>query len=135
MKTRLAQLSWPLIIALGVFALIRPLFSITGLMDELGKPVTPILMTVGISVVWLAAVLLGRAREPVLTLVCVGLVYGSAAIVLSAILSPMLHGQLEGPLATPGGIGVVMTLLVNAAWGGAVGLLAAGIGATRHRAG
>lgn len=133
MKRRLAELPWLLIVALGVFALIRPLFNITGLMDELGKPVTPILLTIGISVVWLVTVVLRRAREPVLTLVCVGLVYGVAAVVLSAILSPILLGRLEGPLTTPGGIGVLTTLLVNAAWGGAIGLLAAGI-ASRRRA-
>ncbi|TDC88867.1 hypothetical protein E1161_22630 [Saccharopolyspora aridisoli] len=124
MTTGVSRLSWPLIVVLGVFALVRPILNITGAMDVLGKPVGPVLVTVVISTVWLAAVVWRRSARPVATLTCAGLVYGVLAVVLSAVLSPILRGELVGPLATPGGIGVVMVLLVNAGWGAAVGVVA-----------
>ncbi|MEV4730443.1 hypothetical protein [Saccharopolyspora sp. NPDC049426] len=124
MRTRIARVSWPLIVLLGAFALVRPVLNVTGGMDVLGRPVGPVLVTVVISAVWLAVVVWRRSERPVLTLTCAGLVYGVLAVVLSAVLSPIVDGELAGPLATPGGIGVVMVLLVNAVWGAAVGLVA-----------
>lgn len=134
MTTRVSRLSWPLIVLLGVLALVRPVLSITGLMEVLGRPWAPVAATVVISIVWLAAVVWRRDARPVLTLTCAGLVYGVLAVVLSAVLSPVLHGQLMGPLASPGGVGVVMVLVVNAAWGAAVGLLARAVGSRRRQA-
>lgn len=53
------------------------------------------------------------------------MVYGLSAIVLGGVLSPILTGELQGPLATPFGIGVLATLAVNALWGAVTGVLAA----------
>ncbi|TDD80547.1 hypothetical protein E1202_30285 [Saccharopolyspora karakumensis] len=124
MTTQVSRLSWPLIVLLGVFALVRPVLNITGAVDALGRPLGPVLVTVVISVVWLAAVVWRRSARPVLTLACAGLVYGVLAVALSAVLPPLLRGELMGPLPTPGGIGVVMVLLANAVWGATVGLVA-----------
>lgn len=135
MRARSAGLSWPLIVLLGVFALVRPVLNITGGMDVLGRPVGPVLVTGVLSVVWLVVVVWWRSERPVVTLACAGLVYGVLAVVLSAVLSPILHGELRGPLVTPGGIGVVMVLLVNACWGAVVGLVASAVGSRLRRVG
>lgn len=123
-RQRVISLHWPVVVGLGALALVRPLMSIVGLMDELGRPLGPLLATLVISVVWLAVVGLSRVPAPVLTLVFAGLVYAGLSIVLSAILSPILTGELQGPLATPFGIGVLSVLVVNAAWGAVTGAIA-----------
>lgn len=119
---KLNQLHWPLIIGMGALALIRPFINLTGLMDRLGRPFGPLLVTALISLAWLVIVVTSRVRRPVLTLVCTGLAYGVFAIVLSAILSPILRGELMGPLTNP--FALVSVLITNAIWGGAVGLVA-----------
>lgn len=116
-------LQWPLIIGLGAFALIRPLVRVVE--HQLGADMgvaAPIILTVLISVVWVAVVGFSKARHPVLTLLFTGLTYAVLSIILSGILSPILDGRLEGPLANP--IAIVPVLLINAAWGLAAGGLA-----------
>lgn len=116
------QLQWPLIIGMGALALIRPFLSITGLMDLLGRPIGPLLITLLISVAWLAIVVYVRADRPMLTLVCTGLTYGVFAILISAALSPIVDGQLVGPITNT--FATVSVLITNAIWGGLVGLCA-----------
>ncbi len=119
--TKLNELHWPLIIGMGAFALIRPLLSITGTLDSLGRPFGPLLVTGLISLLWLVIVVFGKVRYPLLTLICTGVAYGIFAILLSAILSPMLTGTLSGPITNP--FALVAVLITNAIWGGMVGLL------------
>ncbi len=121
----LKHLHWPLILGLGALALVRPLMSVVGLMDAIGKPTGPLLVTVAISAAWVLAVGLSRVARPVLTLVLAGVIYGALSMLLSAVLSPVLTGELQGPLANPIAIGPV--LLINAVWGALAGALALGI--------
>jgi len=121
---KLDQLHWGLILGLGALALIRPLLNIVGLMDGLGRPFGPLLITGLISLTWLVIVVTSHVRQPLLTLVWTGIAYGVFAILLSALLSPILDGALRGPLTNP--LAVVSVLITNAIWGGAVGLLALG---------
>jgi len=123
--TLIHRLNWPLVIGLAVLALIRPLFSIVGLSDALGKPATPLLLTAAISLAWILAVGLSRVREPLLTLVATGLGYAVLSVLLSAVLSPILSGQLQGPLARP--IALVPLFVTNAIWGAVCGALALGL--------
>lgn len=116
------RLNWPLVTGLAALALIRPLFSIVGLTDLLGKPVTPIALTIAISLAWVLIVGLSRVASPILTLVAAGLVYALMATLLSAVLSPILTGELQGPLAMP--LAIVPMLLTNALWGFLAGVLA-----------
>lgn len=118
------HLQWPLVLGLGALALLRPLLNIAGVADHLGRPLVPLLATLVISIIWIAAVGLSRVAQPVLTLVFAGLVYGVLSIVLSAILSPFLTGELQGPVATPFGFGIIAVLIVNAIWGAVTGALA-----------
>lgn len=126
----LKSLRWPLVLGLGAFGLVRPVLNITGVAEDLGKPLTPVLATIGISLVWIVAVGLARVAEPVLTLVFAGIAYGVFAIIVSAILSPILLGELHGPLANPASI--VGVLAVNALWGLITGLLALGVRRLRN---
>lgn len=118
------NLQWSLVLGLGALALARPLMNIVGLADQLGRPLTPVLVTLLISVVWIAAVGLSRVAQPVLTLTFAGLAYGVFAIVLSAVLSPILTGEFQGPLATPFAFAVVPVLITNAIWGAITGVIA-----------
>lgn len=118
--------SWPLVLGLGALALIRPLLRITGVTDALDQgPFVPVVTTVLITVLWVAAVLVARIPRPFLTLLYTGVAYGVFATALSAILSPILDGQLQGPLTNP--FALVMVLVLNAAWGAVAGGIALGI--------
>jgi hypothetical protein len=119
---KLDQLPWPLIIGMGALALLRPFLSITGIMDRLERPLGPILLTLLISLAWLLIVIYVRAEQPLLTLIYTGLAYGVFAIVLSALLSPILTGRFSGPLTNP--YAAVSVLITNAIWGGIIGLCA-----------
>jgi len=121
----LRRLNWPLVIGLSVIALVRPLFSIVGLSDALGKPATPLLLTAAVSLAWILAVGLSRVREPLPTLIAAGLGYALATLVLSAVLSPILSGQLQGPLANP--IAILPLFIINAIWGAICGAIALGL--------
>ncbi|MDO5633825.1 MAG: hypothetical protein Q4G34_02980 [Micrococcus sp.] len=118
------SLHWPLILGLGALALIRPLTRIAE--DQLdffdGSAVVPIALTVMISAIWIAVVGLSKTVQPVLTLLFAGLAYAVFSIILSGILSPILIGELQGPLANP--IAIAPMLLTNAIWGLAAGGLA-----------
>lgn len=117
----LSGVSWRLVVALGAFALLRPLLSISGLADHWGKPATPLLATAVISVAWITAVVITRQERPLETLVLAGLTYAVFAAVLSGVLSLTLEGVLQGPLAHP--FALVAMLVVN----GVLGLLAGAV--------
>lgn len=119
---RLRHLNWSLILGLAALALIRPLFSIVGLNDVLGRPATPLILTAAITVAWVLIVGLSRVREPVLTLLVAGLTYAVASAILSTVLSPILSGELQGPLAMP--LAIIPMLITNAIWGLVAGVLA-----------
>lgn len=114
------RIDGPVVCLLVAVALVRPLFSITGWSDALGKPATPLLLTVAITLVWVLVAAFGRVRDPVATLVCTGVAYAVVSIVGSAILSPLLTGELQGPLANPAAI--LPMFLLNALWGAVCGL-------------
>lgn len=118
----LATIGWPYAIGLGLFALVRPIASITRLDDLVGRPALPILLTVAISLVWILVVGLSRVRRPFLTLVAAGAVYAVAATLMSAPLSLAITGELQGPLTNP--FAVVSVLITNLAWGAAAGGIA-----------
>lgn len=117
--------SWGLGIALGALALVRPAIRIVE--DLLGVDAGPpfaIGLTVAITIVWVLVVGLSRAPA-VATLGLAGLTYGVLAIITSAVLSPMLTGSLQGPIANP--IAIVPMLLLNVGWGLLAGLVALGM--------
>ena len=109
-----------LIFGLGALALIRPVLKITGIMDMIGQPFGTMLVTVCISIIWLAAVVIKKSRHPVRILVLAGVWYGVSAILLSGILSPILDHQLQGPLTNP--FAMVSVIATNALWGLIVGV-------------
>ncbi|MFD5126881.1 hypothetical protein [Streptomyces olindensis] len=122
---RLRGLNRPLVIALTAVALVRPLFSVTGLSEALGKPLTPVVLTLAITLTWILAVGLSRVREPLLTLLAAGVMYALATLVLSGVLSPLLTGKLQGPLAQP--MAIIPLILINLVWGAFCGACAIGL--------
>ena len=111
----------PFVLALASLALVRPLMSMLGLLEAIGQPFGSISVTVFISILWIGIVVLSRVAHPVKTLLYTGITYGVYAILLSAILSPIREGQLQGPITNP--FAIVSVLLTNALWG----LVAGGI--------
>ncbi|MFD1717529.1 hypothetical protein [Georgenia deserti] len=116
---------WSLVLGLGALALARPLARITGVDEVLGTPATAIGLTLLITALWVTLVGIGRVPRPVLTLTLAGVAYAVYSTLLSGILSPLLTGTLQGPLAQP--IGIVAILATNAIWGAVAGVLALGV--------
>jgi hypothetical protein len=128
----LQNVHWPLVLGLGALALVRPLVRIVG--GQLGlaePPAVAVVVTVVISLVWVGVVGLARVAHPVLTLVLVGLAYAVLSMLLAAVLSPVLDGRAQGPLANP--VAIVPVLLTNALWGLLCGVLALGLHRARAR--
>lgn len=118
-----STLQWPLILGLGALALLRPLVRIVE--SQLGAgntPATPIVTTLIVSAIWIAVVGFSNTAHPVLTLLLTGIAYAVFSIALSGIISPILSGELQGPLVRP--FAVVPILITNAIWGLAAGGLA-----------
>jgi len=102
-------------------ALVRPLLSIVGIAEMLGKPVVSIGSTLVITIIWVW-VASQKSEDPIKTLAATGITYGLLAIILSAILLPILIGQLQGPVLSIYGISSV--LITNLIWGVVAGVLA-----------
>ena len=114
----MSRLRWPLIVVLALSGLIRPALSVAGAFDDVGAW-APVLVTVLLAVAWIAVVVLGRVREPVLTLLFAGLGYGVAAIALNLV----LHLFLESAEWIPAP-GYVAILVWNAGLGAVLGVIA-----------
>lgn len=122
---RLAALDRRLVALLTGIALVRPLSSVTGLTDALGRPLAPLAFTAAISLAWVLIVARSHAPDPVGTLVAAGVAYALAVVVLSGVLSPLLDGELRGPLARP--FTILPLLVTNALWGAVCGMVAAAL--------
>lgn len=127
------QLQFRLVLLLGAFALIRPILRLTGVAGNEG-PLNPAVASVGatvlITLVWIFAVIQSRTARPVLTLALAGVTYALLSSTLAAVLSPILDGELQGPLTNP--FALVSVLIVNAAWGAISGCLAWVIASARE---
>ncbi|MFE3457879.1 hypothetical protein ACFXKD_10050 [Nocardiopsis aegyptia] len=129
-----AHIPWSLVLGLGALALVRPLLGVTGATDALDwSPWLQLAVTSAVSLAWIAAVVVARAPRPLLTLVYTGLAYGVFAIVLSAALSPLLTGVLQGPVTHP--FGLVAVLATNAVWGLVCGVIALAVRSGLDRGG
>ncbi|PXY32393.1 hypothetical protein [Prauserella muralis] len=122
-------LRWGLIVALGAVALVRPVLSIVGALDALGKPWSPIAVTALIAIVWTGAAVATRAERPVPTLALAGVAYAVLAIVLNLVTATVTD---EGRFVTvPGAIAMLAT---NALYGAVLGVVAHGLLRLRERA-
>jgi len=118
-----------LMLGLGALALIRPVMKMFGVMDLIGQAFGSILLTVLISLAWILIVLVKRVADPVTVLIGAGLSYALFAIVLSGIASPILDGQLQGPLTNP--LATISVFVTNAIWGLILGIIAKLLAAKR----
>ncbi|MBO0993433.1 hypothetical protein [Bacillus sp. SD088] len=116
------KLNWKLIAILSLIALVRPILSMTGISDAIGKPIASLGVTIIISIIWIITIIIKRDPYPIQTLLFVGIGYGIFAIILSGIFSPILTGHLQGPLTNP--FALVSVLVTNAIWGLIAGAIA-----------
>lgn len=115
-------INWKLITVLSFIALIRPIMSMSGISEAIGKPVASITATIMISFVWIVTVVIRQETHPMKTLLFTGIGYAILAIIMSGIFSPILTGHLQGPLTNP--FAIVGVLVTNAIWGLITGLIA-----------
>ncbi|WP_017570256.1 hypothetical protein [Nocardiopsis halotolerans] len=118
-----SEIPWSLVLGLGALALTRPLLGVTGVTEALDwSPFLQLGTTALITVAWVTAVVVAHVPRPLLTLVYTGLAYAVFSVVLSAVLSPVMLGELRGPLTNP--FGLVSVLALNALWGLVAGAIA-----------
>ncbi|GAA1851437.1 DUF808 domain-containing protein [Brevibacterium marinum] len=115
----LRELNWPLLVVLGLLGLVRPAARITLEGTQLPTAVIALGMTVLVTGLWALGLGLARAANPVLGGIVAGLVYAIGAIILSGLLSPILLGHLEGPLAQP--LAIAPMLATSGVWGAIAG--------------
>ncbi|MEU0071030.1 hypothetical protein ABZ027_16015 [Streptomyces sp. NPDC006332] len=117
----LRELPWITIVALGAFALLRPVLSIVEAYDDgpLKKPTGPLIFTALIIVGWIATAVVRRFPRPVETLTFTGVAYAVLALLLNISLQPFLDSAELPPV--PGMIGMI---IFNAAQGAVCGLIA-----------
>ncbi|GAA4283935.1 hypothetical protein GCM10022261_14660 [Brevibacterium daeguense] len=112
--TRRPPLNWLLILGLGALPLA------VGLGRHLDLPA---LALVGlVTLAWVLIAGLARIGRPVMTLALAGLTAGAYAIVLSALITPMTSGRLQGPVAEP--FAIIPVLVVPTIWGLGAGFIA-----------
>jgi hypothetical protein len=122
---KLRQFDWLLIVGLGCLALVHPLLNISGLMDAIGRPLGPLLVTALVGAIWVATVVLSRVPAPLTTLALTGLAAGLAVLAISALVAPAFPGSPGPWIAHP--IAVIAVLATNTLWGTLAGLVAAGL--------
>lgn len=114
-----------LILGLGAFALIRPLFSMVGLMEVIGQPFGSLSITIVVTAIWVIVAVVKKVENPVLVLMCAGICYAVFAMLLSGILSPILTGSFQGPLTNP--FAIISMLITNIVWGLIAGVIAVAV--------
>jgi hypothetical protein len=119
---KLRHYDWSLIVGLACLALVHPLLNVSGVIDALGRPFGPRLVTALISAIWVATVVLSRVREPLATLIFTGLAAGLAVLAVGALLAPALTGWPSRLMLNP--IAIIAVLATNTLWGTLSGLVA-----------
>lgn len=122
-------LPWGLIITLSAIGLVRPLLSMFGVLDALGKPWSPLAVTAVLAVVWVAVAVLARVAQPVLTLALAGVGYGVLALVLNIVGAAVTDAEVAPP------IGLAAMIVFNGIYGAVLGLVAMGLARLRDRSG
>jgi hypothetical protein len=122
---------WPLVAALALLGLVRPLLSILGVYGRVGSPWLSLVVTVIIAAVWIGVVVVWRIPHPFLTLVLAGGLYGAFALVLQQFLARVLSFA-NAPETLPA-FGVVSIIVTNLVWGAVLGAIAAGLRRARDR--
>jgi hypothetical protein len=116
------HLSWGLPVALGAFALVRPVLSIAGVFDAPGvlrRPAGPLIVTAVVAAVWVGVVVVRRDPRPIATLTGAGLAYAVLAVLLNLALQPFLASAEVIPPA-----GVIAMLVTNTLQGVVLGTVA-----------
>lgn len=126
-KQEINRLPWPLILSLGVFALIRPVIKIFG--DVFNYDVSSlatIIITIFIAVVWITITVRLKVKKPVLVLALSGVVYAVLSIAMAIViqlLAPDL-GDGEAKISTLLTAGLIATTIFNLIYGAFLGFIA-----------
>jgi hypothetical protein len=117
----LASLNWTLIVQLAALGLVRPLLSIVGLNGESLGTWFPILITALLTVIWVGVIATRTVPNPILSLSCVGGLYGAFSIVMMQFIWLIVPSAAQANFPSAAFIAIIVT---NLAWGAALGIAA-----------
>lgn len=127
MSHYIKQLPWKLIIILGLIGLIRPVAKIIG--DIVGYSIPPIgtyALTAAIAILWIAAVVKLKVKQPIHTLACVGAVYAMGSIAMAVIIQLSIPALSDSEANIPVllTVGLIASTLFNMVYGALLGVIA-----------
>jgi hypothetical protein len=128
MKEQLRQLPWRLIFILALIQLTRPILSTAGFFDNF-RPQGPIIATALIALIWIGVAVIANVREPVKVLAMAGATYAVIGVAMAVFLQTFFTWNPEETASIPLLLtaGLIGGIVVNAIWGGLLGLVATGI--------
>lgn len=123
-KTYLKTLPWSLITLLALLQLLRPILSILGIAEEY-HGMRQIILSILLTIAWVAIVVWKQPRQPVGTLVAAGILYAILSTLLAV--TVQLAGDWDGkesasiPLILS--VGLIASSVSNGIWGLLLGLV------------
>lgn len=128
------SIDWLLVLSLSTLPLLQVLFSMTGWAEALGRPQTPLLLALAISVIWVCILVASRTPRPILTLVLAGVLAAVVTSALSLFVPAVARGDLTNLLDPVNVVGTVLvTTLLYTLWGLLSGLLVVAVRRLRGR--
>lgn len=127
---KLGTLPWKLIIALGLFALVRPLIKIFGVVWNYEVPAVVVLaITAVIALGWIGAVVKLRVSKPVVVLALSGAVYGVVSILMAVVIQLCVPDLRDSEAKIPVllTVGLVATTVFNVIYSAILGFIAQGV--------
>lgn len=117
-------------VALGLFALIRPIIKIIAdFNDATVAPVATLIISVVIAAVWVCVAVQKKLVDPVKTLAAAGVVYAVSSILMAVIVQTLFpeHKDPETSFAQLLTVGLIATTIFNSIYGAILGMIAKSI--------
>lgn len=131
---RTRTIDWLLVGTLATLPLIEVLFAVTGWAESLGRPTTPLLLALVVTVIWVTVVGVSGTARPIATLLLTGVAAALLSSAVTLVLPAAQRSDLARLLDVADVVGtVVVTSALFTVWGLAAGLLAALIQRLRAR--
>lgn len=128
------SIDWLLVLSLSTLPLLQVLFSMAGWAEAIGRPQTPLLLALAISVIWVCVLVASRTPRPILTLILAGALAAVVTSALSLFVPAVARGDLANLLDPVNVVATVLaTTLLYTLWGLLSGLLVLAVRRLRGR--